>query len=341
MAGNPILDVRGLRVAIATRRGTLHAVDGVSFMLNPGEMLGLAGESGCGKTITLRAIAGLLPRQAGIAGGEIHFDGRRIDALSERERNDLRGRGIGFVFQEPMTALNPLMRIGDQIGEGPRRHLGYGRRRAREWSTALLRMVGIPDPAARLRSYPHELSGGMRQRVMLAIALSSKPKILLCDEPTTALDVTIQDQVLKALVGLREELNLAIVLVTHDLAVIAETCERTAIMYAGEIVESGPTREVLRAPLHPYTAGLLSAIPAWATRTSSLAAIPGAPPDLADPPRGCRFHPRCPLAQPACRREPTPLRQLSGARKTACLYPELLRSRHVATPTTESFAADA
>jgi oligopeptide/dipeptide ABC transporter ATP-binding protein len=314
-----LLDVRDLSVEFPG----LRAVDGASFDVRGGEALGLVGESGSGKTMTLRALVGLLPRTGRLAGGEIVFEGTDLASASAEKLRDIRGRSISMIFQEPMTALNPVMRVGEQIGEGPLVRLGYGRRRARERALELMRLVGIPDPAERADAYPHELSGGLRQRVMIAIALSMEPKLILCDEPTTALDVTIQDQILKLLLSLRERLDVSIVFVSHDLAVIAQTCQRVAVMYAGQVVETGPVEQVFREPRHPYTLSLLRSVPDVDDVRDTLAAIPGSPPDLADPPSGCRFHPRCPFVQHDCVRGAFPLRPLGTERATACIYPEL------------------
>jgi oligopeptide/dipeptide ABC transporter ATP-binding protein len=314
-----LLDVRDLRVEFPG----LRAVDGASFDVRGGEALGLVGESGSGKTMTLRALVGLLPRTGRLAGGEIVFEGTDLASASAEKLREIRGRSISMIFQEPMTALNPVMRVGEQIGEGPLVRLGYSRRRARERALELMRLVGIPDPAERAEAYPHELSGGLRQRVMIAIALSMEPKLILCDEPTTALDVTIQDQILKLLLSLRERLDVSIVFVSHDLAVIAQTCQRVAVMYAGQVVETGPVEQVFREPRHPYTLSLLRSVPDVDDVRDTLAAIPGSPPDLADPPSGCRFHPRCPFVQHDCVQGAFPLRPLGTERATACIYPEL------------------
>ena len=316
----PILDVRDLRVELPLSRGTVHAVDGASIQVEAGEAFGLVGESGCGKSMTLRAIMGLLPRPGHIVGGEVLFEGEDLVTASPRRLRDVRGGSIAMIFQEPMTALNPVMRVGDQIAEAPQVHLGLSRTAARERALDLMRRVGIPDPVRRARAYPHELSGGLRQRIMIAIALSCDPKLILCDEPTTALDVTIQDQILKLLLNLRREFGVSVVFVTHDLAVVAETCERLAVMYAGQIVETGTVDEVFREPRHPYTLGLLRSVPDFDSVQDSLSAIQGAPPDLVLPPPGCRFHPRCPFAQDDCISGEFPLRPLSAGRATACIH---------------------
>jgi oligopeptide/dipeptide ABC transporter ATP-binding protein len=315
----PLLRVSDLRVEFSLARGTVRAVDGASFEVGRGEALGLVGESGSGKTVALRGLVGLLPRSARVAGGTIEFDGVDVLTLDDERRRELRGRSIAMVFQEPMTALNPVMRIVDQIAEMPLVRLGMGRRRARERALELMRLVGIPDANRRGDAYPHELSGGLRQRVMIAIALSGDPKLLLCDEPTTALDVTIQDQILKLLLSLREELGVSLVFVSHDLAVIAQACRRVAVMYAGRVVETGAVDAVFREPRHPYTLGLLRSVPDVDGVRERLSSIPGAPPDPAAPPAGCPFHPRCPFAIAECTHGDFPLRRLGGGRATACI----------------------
>jgi oligopeptide/dipeptide ABC transporter ATP-binding protein len=264
---------------------------------------------------------GLLPRTARIADGSIRLDGTELVGASESTLRGLRGRTVAMVFQEPMTALNPVMRVGEQIAETPLVRLGYGRRRAKQRALELMRLVGIPDPERRYEAYPHELSGGMRQRVVIATALSGDPQLLLCDEPTTALDVTIQDQILKLLAQLREELGVSIVFVSHDLAVIAQTCRRVAVMYAGQVVETGTVDAVFREAHHPYTLGLLRSVPSFDSVRDRLSSIPGTPPDLASLPPGCRFHPRCGFARPDCTQGTIPLIDL-GDRAVRCLYHE-------------------
>jgi oligopeptide/dipeptide ABC transporter ATP-binding protein len=318
----PLLEVRDLRVEIGVARGSVHAVRGASFDVLPGEALGVVGESGSGKSMALRSIVGLLPRGGEIAGGTITFDGVQIHDAPEDALRELRGRAISMIFQEPMTALNPVMRVGDQIAEMPRLRLARTAAQARDRAIELMRLVGIPDPARRYRAYPHELSGGLRQRVMIAIALSGDPRLVLCDEPTTALDVTIQDQILKLLSSLRRELGVAMVFVSHDLAVIAQTCERIAVMYGGQVVETGLVDEVFRQPRHPYTLSLLRSVPDYDLIRDRLATIPGAPPDLASPPHGCPFHPRCAFAQEDCKSGAFPLREIAAGRATACIHPD-------------------
>ena len=316
----PILEVRDLHVEIPLTRGTVRAVDGASFTVAPGEAMGLVGESGSGKSMTLRAILGLLPHPAGIAGGEILYEGADLVTMPAKKLQDLRGKEISMIFQEPMTALNPVMRVGDQIAEGPLAHLRMGKSASQERALELMRQVGIPDPERRARAFPHELSGGMRQRVMIAIALSCEPKLILCDEPTTALDVTIQDQILKLLRSLREERGLSVVFVTHDLAVVAQTCQRLAVMYAGQVVETGSIDETFRSPRHPYTLGLLRSVPDLEDVRDVLRSIPGTPPDPVHPPEGCRFAPRCEFAQPDCMVGDKPLRPITPTRSTACIH---------------------
>jgi oligopeptide/dipeptide ABC transporter ATP-binding protein len=317
-----LVRVRDLQVEFPLARGVLRAVDGASFEVQAGEAVGIVGESGSGKTMLLRALVGLLPRTARIAGGTVEIDGVDLTHVSEERRRELRGRTVSMIFQEPMTALNPVMRVGEQIAEAPLVRLGLSRRGAHARALELMRLVGIPDPARRAEAYPHELSGGLRQRVMIAIALSADPKLLLCDEPTTALDVTIQDQILKLLQSLQEGLGVSLVFVSHDLAVIAQTCRRVAVMYAGQVVETGTVDAVFREPHHPYTLALLRSVPDFDLVRARLASIPGAPPDLASPPPGCRFHPRCAFVQEDCTHGAIPLIELGTARAARCLHHE-------------------
>ncbi len=280
-------------------------VDNVSFTLEAGEMLGLVGESGSGKTVTCRALMRLLPGDGlRISGGEVVLDGRDILPLSEGQMSAVRGREIGMIFQNPTSHLNPVMTIGEQIAESRRLHFAANRRQAREDALALLRQVGIPDPQNRLNSYPHEFSGGMRQRAMIAVALESEPRLLIADEPTTALDVTVQMQILRLLSDLRAELGLAVIMITHDLGVVAQTCDRIAVMYGGRLCEVGDKREVLAGPLHPYTRGLIDCQPASEGGRGRLTIIDGQPPSADHFPSGCRFHPRCRRADEACLQPP-------------------------------------
>jgi peptide/nickel transport system ATP-binding protein len=288
-----MLDVRSLRVEFPTRRGTLTALDGISFSIAPGEVLGVVGESGAGKSITGLAIIGLLEPPGRIAAGEVRLEGRRIDNLPPEEMRRLRGRKIGVIFQDPLTSLNPLYTIGRQLEETILAHLPMSKRAARERALALLGEVGIPAPAARYRHYPHQFSGGMRQRVVIALALAAEPRLLIADEPTTALDVSIQAQIIALLKRLAAERGAAVMLITHDMGVIAETAHRVAVMYAGRIVELGSVRDVIHAPKHPYTVGLMGSIPRIAARRSQLVQIDGAMPRLNAIPPGCAFHPRC------------------------------------------------
>jgi peptide/nickel transport system ATP-binding protein len=292
-----------LRVAFPTRRATLVAVDGVSFDVAAGEVLGVVGESGAGKSLTGAAIIGLIEPPGRIVAGEVRLHGRRIDDLPPEEMRKLRGRRIGMVFQDPLTSLNPLYRVGDQLVETITTHLSLSETQARERAIALLQEVGIQGARARIDSYPHQFSGGMRQRVVVALALCAEPDLVIADEPTTALDVSIQAQIIALLKRLCRERGTAVMLITHDMGVIAETADRVAVMYAGRIVEIGPVRDVVKRPRHPYTQGLMGAIPTVEGRTSRLVQIPGSMPRLAAIPKGCPFHPRCAHAFARCRTE--------------------------------------
>jgi oligopeptide/dipeptide ABC transporter ATP-binding protein len=317
-----ILEVEDLRVTLDLGHRTITPVDGVSFTLRRGEALGIAGESGCGKSLTLKSIIGLLPPGAEV-DGELRF-ALGGEAPIAYEPEDVQGHGISIIFQEPMTALNPTMRVGDLIGEGPRIHQGIGRDEARTQAVDLMRRVGIPTPERRARMWPHQLSGGLRQRVMIATALSTRPKLLLCDEPTTALDVSIQDQILGLLQEIRSEMGMSIVFVSHDLAVLGELCDRLAIMYAGRVVETGPVDEVFADPKHPYTEALMRSVPSFGASSGKLAGIEGRPPDPRSFPPGCRFAPRCRYAREDCTEAPHRLTEVAPGRATACIHPELL-----------------
>jgi peptide/nickel transport system ATP-binding protein len=323
-----VLRVEDLTVEFTAPGGPLRAVDEVSFELGEGEVLGLVGESGSGKTLTCRALVRLLPsRRARITHGAVRLGELDLMTLPERAMQRVRGEQIGMIFQNPMTHLDPVMTIGEQIGEALRFHKGTSRREAVSRAVELLRQVGIPDAALRSRSYPHELSGGMRQRAMIAIAIAGEPRILIADEPTTALDVTVQAQILRLLLDLRDRAGLSIILITHDLGVVAETCETVAVMYAGRIVERAAKRALLRAPLHPYSQGLIRSQPGTGAPQAELPSIPGQPPSLADLPRGCRFHPRCGYVVARCREVRPPLADAGAGRRSACLrWQELLPS---------------
>ncbi len=314
---DPLLEVRHLRVEFPTRRGTLLALDDVSFDIAPGEVLGVVGESGAGKSLTGAAIIGLLEPPGRIAGGEIRFAGQRIDDLPYEAMRKLRGRQIGAIFQDPLTSLNPLYTIGRQLVETIQTHLPVSAAEARRRAIRLLEETGIPAAAARIDQYPHQFSGGMRQRVVIALALAAEPRLIVADEPTTALDVSIQAQIIALLKKLCREHGTAVMLVTHDMGVIAETCDRVAVMYAGRIVEIGPVHDVIHHPNHPYTAGLMGSIPAMDEDRERLLQIDGAMPRLNAIPAGCAFHPRCPQAMDRCRRE-RPELMAAGATRAAC-----------------------
>jgi oligopeptide/dipeptide ABC transporter ATP-binding protein len=315
-----LLEVEDLQVEIRNRRGAVHVVEKISFTVESGRAMGLVGESGSGKSMTLRAMMGLLPGEAHISEGRVLLDGEDLVTAPKRRLQQLRGPQIAMVFQEPMSALNPVMRVGEQIAEGPRIHLGLSKSQGAAKALELMRRVGIPDPERRAFDYPHQFSGGMRQRVMIAIALSCEPRLILCDEPTTALDVTIQDQILRLLTGLCADTGTSLVFVTHDLPVVAEVCQTVAVMYAGRILESGSVADVFRQPRHPYTLGLLRSAPDFAESKEGLIPIPGSPPDPYSPPTGCVFHPRCAFATEDCTTEPMPLRLVTASRATACIH---------------------
>jgi peptide/nickel transport system ATP-binding protein len=320
--GGPVLHVEDLRTEIAVRAGAVHAVDGVSFSVNRGELLGLVGESGCGKTMTALSIMRLLPDGGSIAGGRVLLGGQDLAALSEAEMREVRGKRIGMVFQDPMTSLNPVIQIGKQVAEPLKLHSDISGQELTDRVIKVLELVGLPQPAKRLNAYPHELSGGMRQRVMIARALITEPELLIADEPTTALDVTIQQQILELIDDLRHRLGMAVILVTHDLGVIAGRADRVAVMYAGRIAEMTDTHKLFGNPRHPYTEALFESLPENAADTGEkLYSIPGLPPDLVQPPKGCRFAARCRYATDKCRAEEPPLAGDIAGHDYACYFP--------------------
>jgi peptide/nickel transport system ATP-binding protein len=332
MTSPKLLEVKNLRVEFPTRRGTLVAVDDVSLEIAAGEVLGVVGESGAGKSMTGTAIIGLLEPPGRIAAGEIRLEGRRIDNLPYNEMRRIRGRQIGAIFQDPLTSLNPLYKVGDQLVETILTHLPLTAAQARDRAVKLLEDVGIPSAAERITHYPHQFSGGMRQRVVIALALAAEPKLIIADEPTTALDVSIQAQIIQLLKRLCRENGTAVMLVTHDMGVIAETADRVAVMYAGRIAEIGPVQDVIKRPHHPYTIGLMGAIPSMGHKTERLTQIDGSMPRLNAIPKGCAFNPRCPKVFDRCRVErPDPMP--AGNSRAACWLvaqePALVGGRHV------------
>jgi peptide/nickel transport system ATP-binding protein len=314
---SPLLEVKNLRVEFPTRRGNLVALDDVSFDIAPGEILGVVGESGAGKSLTGAAIIGLLDPPGRVASGEIRFDGRRIDNLPYEEMRKVRGRQIGAIFQDPLTSLNPLYTIGRQLVETIQTHLPVNNDDAKKRAIRLLQETGIPAAEARIDQYPHQFSGGMRQRVVIALALAAEPRLIVADEPTTALDVSIQAQIISLLKRLCKDHGAAVMLVTHDMGVIAETCDRVAVMYAGRVAEIGPVRDVIHSPAHPYTVGLMGSIPAMDEDRERLLQIDGSMPRLTAIPKGCAFNPRCPRVFDRCRVERPDLLP-AGATRAAC-----------------------
>ncbi len=319
-----ILEVRDLRLTLPRQGSTIVPVDNVSFSVDHGEILGIAGESGAGKSLTLKSLIGLTPHGSTLEGERL-LDLDR-SGLAAYDPAAVRGQGVSFVFQEPMTALNPTMRVGALIAEGLRVHKGLNRSQARIRAVELLERVGVPDPARRAKAWPHELSGGLRQRVMIAVALSTEPKLLLCDEPTTALDVSVQDQILGLLHELREETGISIVFVSHDLAVLSELCDRLVIMYAGRIMESGPVDELFVRPEHPYTEALAKSVPTFDATPGDLHSIPGSPPDPAAFVDGCRFAPRCHRPEADCGAISYRLQATAPGRATSCIHPNSSRT---------------
>jgi peptide/nickel transport system ATP-binding protein len=317
-----LLELKGLKTHFFTDEGVVRAVDGVDLYINKGETLGVVGESGCGKTVTALSIMKLIPMPPGrIVEGQMLYEGRDLVTLPPAQMRKVRGKEISMVFQEPMTSLNPVFTIGEQIAEAIRLHEGLGRRAAMDKTVEMLKIVHIPNAERRVKEYPHQLSGGMRQRVMIAMALSCNPKLLIADEPTTALDVTIQAQILDLLNELKAKLRMAVMLITHDMGVIAETAQRVMVMYAGKVVEEAPVRELFKEPLHPYTQGLLRSIPRIdlaATKKQRLEAIPGVVPSLLDVPPGCRFAPRCQFVKPMYTEKEPPLKEVKPGHKVAC-----------------------
>ncbi len=314
-----LVDIIDLKTYFYTEDGVVRAIDGVTFHINKGETLGVVGESGCGKSVTSLSIMRLIPDPPGkIVEGQILFEGEDLLKKSEAAMRKIRGNDISMIFQEPMTSLNPVYTVGSQISEAIELHQGLDRKAALEKAVEMLRLVGIPLPERRIREYPHQMSGGMRQRVMIAMALSCNPKLLIADEPTTALDVTIQAQILELMKGLKEELNTSIMLITHDLGVIAEMAERVVVMYSGKIVEEADVVSLFRQPLHPYTEGLLNSIPRIDAKKERLHVIEGTVPNPLNMPSGCRFHPRCPYVEDICRAQEPELIQVDVGRYVSC-----------------------
>jgi len=314
-----LVDIRNLKTYFYTEDGVVPAVDGVDMYVKRGETLGVVGESGCGKSVTSLSVMRLIASPPGkIVEGEILFQGEDLLKKSEAEMRKIRGNDISMIFQEPMTSLNPVYTIGDQISEAIMLHQGLNKKDATEKAVEMLRLVGIPLPERRVNEYPHQLSGGMRQRVMIAMALSCNPKLLIADEPTTALDVTIQAQILELMKKLKKELGMAIMLITHDLGVVAEMCERVVVMYGGKVVEEGDAVSIFKSPLHPYTEGLLQSIPRMDEDVDRLHVIEGVVPNPLHLPEGCRFHPRCPYAIEKCKASQPPLEQVAPGRYVAC-----------------------
>jgi oligopeptide/dipeptide ABC transporter ATP-binding protein len=319
VTGTPLLEISGLAVTFRTAAGLVRAVNGVDLSLRAGEIVGLVGESGSGKSVSSRAVMGLLPAQSSHVSGSIRLDGEELVGLSESRYRRVRGERVAMIFQDPLTALDPLYRAGEQVAESLRFHFGLRRDVARGRVVELFEAVGLPHPSDVAERYPHELSGGMRQRVMIAMALAGEPELLIADEPTTALDVTVQAQILELLRTLTRERRMALLLITHDLGVVRELCERAVVLYAGRVIEEAPVIDLLTSPRHPYTAGLGASIPSIASRRARLPQIPGSPPDPVHLPSGCAFAPRCPVALEACWAELPPLADLVPGRRAACL----------------------
>jgi oligopeptide transport system ATP-binding protein len=324
-----LLEVRDLYVEFHTADGVAKVLNGVSYHLDPGETLAVLGESGSGKSVTALTIMGILDTPPGrVCGGQIRYRGTDLLGMAESERRRIRGHKIAMVFQDALSALNPVLTVGYQIAEGLRTRLGMDRAAATQRAVELMDMVQIPSARQRLHQYPHEFSGGMRQRVMIAMALALEPEVLLADEPTTALDVTVQAQIMDLLAALRRDLNMAMILITHDLGVVADVADRIAVMYAGRVIENADVYQVYKAPAHPYTKGLLDSVPRLSARDGDLATIRGLPPSLMSIPPGCPFHPRCPHTRQVCRSDVPPLLRLGAGRSSACHFgPEVLDGR--------------
>jgi len=314
----PILEIEDLKTHFFTYNGVVKAVDGISLKIHREEVLGIVGESGCGKSVTVRSTMGLVPEPGRIVGGNVLLGGEKLLEKSDAELRRIRGSRMSMVFQNPLSSLNPVFTIGNQVGHVISIHQGKNKKEARRRAVETFELVRLPDPDRLLKKYPHELSGGMLQRVMIAMALSCRPEVLIADEPTTALDVTIQAQILSLMLKLKEDTGTAIIMITHDLGVVAETCDRVAVMYAGLIVEQGPVQKIFNDPLHPYTEGLLSSLPGQQTDGDELKTIDGLVPDLIHPPTGCRFHPRCGLTEDVCRKEIPELLDKGNGRAVAC-----------------------
>lgn len=317
-----VLEVQDLDVDIRTPAGTVRVVNGVGFTARRGQTLALLGESGCGKSMTAKAIAGLLDPVASVAGGHAYLDGKDLNTMSPRERRAVAGPGLGIVFQDALTALNPVYTIGTQLGEAFRIHRGASKKQAKAEAIELMRRVGIPEPETRVNSYPHQFSGGMRQRILIAMAVALSPRLLIADEPTTALDVTVQAQIMLLLRKLRIEDEMAVVLITHDLSVVAEEADDVCVMYAGNVVEQGSVHQVFTEPTHPYTKGLLESVPGDALRGTELSSIPGSPPELNKIPTGCVYQDRCPLVAQICREQRPALRPTGPGQQAACHFAE-------------------
>ncbi|MFD5715091.1 ABC transporter ATP-binding protein [Streptomyces pharetrae] len=316
-----LLEVRDLHVEFRTRDGIARAVNGVTYRVDAGETLAVLGESGSGKSVTAQAVMGILDMPPGrITGGEILFQGRDLLKLKESERREVRGAGMAMIFQDALSSLNPVLTVGDQLGEMFVVHRGVSRKDARAKAVELMDRVRIPGAKERVRQYPHQFSGGMRQRIMIAMAMALEPALIIADEPTTALDVTVQAQVMDLLAELRREYRMGLILITHDLGVVADVADRIAVMYAGKIVESAPVHDIYKAPAHPYTRGLLDSVPRLDQKGQELYAIKGLPPNLLHIPSGCPFHPRCPMAQDVCRTDVPPLYEVDGERGSACHF---------------------